>query len=348
MEKNISVFSPFVVGNNLYIENTKKIIEKSGIKLISLKECLRSPKLFYRSKSINFNWYEQSSSLIEYLKRTIVLYMFYITRKKIIYTIHNKTPHRDKDRKYSQKLTKKLIKKSNTIIGLCDETYKVVESIDINAISKIVIIPMPNYISCYQYPNTRDFREEFEIQQDTIVFTYFGNISPYKNVELLIDAFLESKVDAVLLIVGKPFSEEYRAELEKKTDNNKIKCIYEFIPDDMVRSVFECSDVMIMPYDKTSSMNASAIILSYSMKKTVVSPQIGTITSQKETDFVYAYDYCSEGDHKEKLIKMIRNVCLEHDTDKDVFIRKGNQAFEYVKKYHNQDRITELYSKVYK
>jgi len=350
-KEKVSVFTPFDVYNNKYIDNTKLLIRKNGIKLISIRKCL-NPVKFFHCNSVNFNWFEKANTRIELFIKSCIILLFSIFRKRIIYTIHNRQPHNTNKTLYSYKLMRLLINKADVIVGLCDETKNIVESIRPECLNKVTIVPMPNYISNYTSSKHSNYsKSTFGIEfGEKLIFTYFGNISPYKNIELLIEAFVESDIDAYLLIVGEPYSKEYEDMLYKKIlncGNNNIVPFLSYIPDDEVRSIFGISDILVFPYDKRSSLNSSALILSYSMKRTAIIPRIGTVKSQKSDDFIYCYEYENYDKHKEMLKISMQTAYNDWLCDPTILAEKGKQAYEYVNRYHSDQLIMDVYKTIY-
>ena len=89
------------------------------------------------------------------------LRMLKIFRKKIVFTLHNKKPHNIEKDDYSVRLMRKMCKMSDAIVGMCEETYSVVEDLLPEAKNKVHIIPHPNYIYNYEGNNNYNYRDKY-------------------------------------------------------------------------------------------------------------------------------------------------------------------------------------------
>lgn len=83
----------------------------------------------------------------------------------------------------------------------------------------------------------------------------FGNMSPYKGTDLLVEAAarLHGPADALLLITGKASSAEFRAELEARLAEAapggiQVRLIDHFVPDEHLPVLFAAADLMVLPY----------------------------------------------------------------------------------------------------
>lgn len=348
MDKMITCYSPNIV-NNLYAVNVRRLIENAGYKTTSLKEVLKNPRLFVSCKVFNFNWFENVNSRKQYYAKSILLDFLHLSNKGIIYTLHNKKPHNDGANYWSGKMMKKMCSLSDRIVGLCPDTFSVVESIMPEATSKLVIIPHPNYIENYKNINCDTLRSEYGFSADDLVFLFVGFVSPYKNLELLIDTFNEIKNPKIkLLIAGKPCDSEYREKLEKQIGESlNIRTDFRYIPDGEMASFYKTGDIVVLPYHKTSSLNSGAVYLTFSFGKTVICPDIGTINALKDTSFVYTYHYDDEKEHAGKLHEAIMRVCSDYENDPASVIQKGQKAYAYVEKEHEDRIIEEKYAELY-
>lgn len=353
--KTKTCYMPFQT-NNLYSDNIMRIIRSSGYEVLSIRECIKNPVNFLKCKIFNLNWFEsfsnQGSMLSQYLKKVLFIYLLKLSGKRIVYTLHNKQPHNMDDNTYAIRIMRLLMKKSDIIIAMCKDTRLVVEGICPDCVSKIRYVPHPNYINNYtsDVENSRAHRENMGFKQDDCVFMILGFISPYKNVELLIDTICATNNPKIkLLIAGKVSDSEYKSKLESMTGGkNNIVADFRYIPDSEVGIYYSIADVIVLPYQKKSTLNSGAAYLSFSLKKTVICPCIGTINDLKQRDFVYSYNYDSEEQHKECLRAAVDRVCKDFSDNADAIREKGEAAYEYVSRYHSDLLVQEKYSEIYR
>ena len=342
----ISVYIPNIV-DNPYSYNIRRILKEYGIETISLRNILRSASAYRECKIINLNWYENVDSYKQYLIKRILLTLLSKSHIKIIYTFHNKKPHSGKYQKQSNKLMRILCKNSDAIIGLCTYTRVIVEEICGGCSKKVSIIPHPNYIKNY---NVGENKKDYGIPDDAIVFLFFGTISAYKNIEMLIDVFNNeiSDENAYLLIVGGTTDNHYVSDILKRVNNNtRIITDFRYIPDEEISAVYGAADIVILPYNKESSLNSGALYLSFSLEKTVICPDIGSVIDINDKSFIYHYDYKNQEDHYSKLVDVINHVNEDRKEKKSILKEKGARAYKYVSEIHSDEIIGASYEKLY-
>jgi len=330
--------------------NIRRLIQQQGYMTLPIRECLANPRTFLKCKVFNFNWYDSAATRFEYLRKKMLLGFLHMTGKKIIYTLHNKQPHNQTNSSYSVRLMKYMCRKADAIVGLCPDTQSVVRGIEPEALKKLRIIPHPSYIDNYDLSKMESLRERYKIADTDMVFLFIGSISPYKNVELLIDTFKKIKQDHIYLIIaGNPSNDEYRDELLKRI-SGAPNLLYDFryIPDEEIEKFYNTADIVILPYHKTSSLNSGAVYLSFSLKKTVICPDIGTINALEDHSFVYDYHYDDEQEHAVQLETAIFRACADYENNPIIIREKGEHAYEYVATKHSDELISKLYGELYR
>lgn len=344
----ITCYVPFVV-NNPYALNVRRLLNERGMETLPIKKVMANPALFVKCKVFNFNWFEKVDTKKEYYFKCALLAALKLCGKKVIYTLHNKQPHDANSDDLSLKMMSVLAKKSDIILGMCPETVEVVNKIAPNCVVKLRHVLHPNYI--YNYPTTKlvHYREKFGITDEDMVFLFLGFVSPYKNIELLIDTFKGINNSRIkLIIAGNPCSQEYEDDLIKRIGTaTNIHYDFRYIPDEEVPCYYNTCDIVILPYHKESSLNSGAVYLSFSLRKTVICPNIGTISALTDKDFVYDYDYVSEEEHPFQLKEAIERACGDFERDNKLIRSKGEAAYEYVKKVHSDKKIADMYEEIY-
>lgn len=96
--------------------------------------------------------------------------------------------------------------------------------------------------------------ELYRLPEHRFLALAFGNMSPYKGTDLLVEAAttLGGPADALLLIAGKPSDTGFRAALEARLSaaatGIQIRLIDHFIPDEHLSLFFAAADLMVLPY----------------------------------------------------------------------------------------------------
>lgn len=345
--RRITCYIPFN-GYNVYSKNIQKIISEQGYEVLSLREIIKKPLLLAKCKVYNFNWFEDADNIIVFYLKSIFLSILKMTNKRIIFTLHNKHSHENGGNKYNYKLMKKLCEISDVVIGLCNETYSIVEDIYKPAINKVVIIPHPNYIKNYEGMEYKNLRKKYSFSEADLVFLFLGVISEYKNVEMLIRIFNKIQNKRIkLVIAGNPTNVEYGNKITKMITNSGIICDFRHIPEDEIPSLYNMCNVVILPYMKSSYLNSGAVLLSCSLGKTIICPEIGTVKDITDKSLIYSYDYENEDAHELELQRIVHEVCEEFLVDSSAVVQKGKAAKNYVEVNNSLEVVALGYKKIY-
>src|SRR5262249_47856102 len=122
-------------------------------------------------------------------------------------------------------------------------------------------LPDPIFVNGRVSANpTPDIRKKFGIPSSSHIFLIFGAISDRKNIDNMVAAYREARLErpSVLLIVGK-IKEDYKEEFARLTggfnrDNKdprkNILSLDEFVDEDEIDAYFKESDTVILCYKK--------------------------------------------------------------------------------------------------
>jgi len=305
--------------SNFYLENLSGILSSKfqvdghySVKSGGLKKILS-----YNYYSLN--WFEaiSRSKLIwlSFIKRFFLLFLLKILNKKIIWTVHNKVPHETNI--YSRTLTFLLKRWSSKIHILCPAT---IGECNLQKYErKIIYVPHGDYFN--NYPSgIFDIREHYSIPKENNILLFIGQIRPYKNIKLLIDAFEKSKLPKrnwTLLICGE-------GKLNVKFSRNII-IDFTFIPKEKMRAYLEQSSLLIAPYNKKSALNSGALWLACSFAKTFILPDIGCVKDiLNREEFLYVYDYANQEEHLKNLIDILDRINI------DILETMGKKAHNFI------------------
>ncbi|GLC29705.1 glycosyltransferase family 4 protein [Clostridium omnivorum] len=327
---------------NQYIELVQNSIRNAGYEIISEKN------LKNEFKDINtfiFNWYEvlgHEKIFRIFVKKFFKILYLKFKSKKIVWVVHNSKPHGESSRLpiYFMKF---MLRISDNIMILSDDTRKVLYGLN-NKVrkyeSKVVKVPLPNYISIY-----KELSKEKDIHHNGINFLFIGLIRRYKNVELLIEVFNELREENInLQITGNCKDDVLRKKLiELSKSNSNINLDFRFISNDEMAGLIGESDIIVLPFDNESSLNSSTIMLAFSCKKTVVSPLIATLNEYSNKEFFYSYEYRNPLEHKKKLINVLRQVIKDYQLNDNILKEKGEYAYKIVRENNSLDKLSEIY-----
>lgn len=325
------IFEPFH-GRNAYIENMKKCWEHFYT-VISPERAENNLYLLLNTKAIVLNWIE--SQLTNEDKKRLIKYK--LLGIKIIWVYHNRMPHstvaESKQIENARKNMDFIARISDVLIIHSRNSRKYLIELT-HQKKKILYVPHIDYENQYRW-----LTENAENSDDIFRFVFQGQIAPYKNIELLIQAFETLKLpNCQLRIAGRPISEEYGKKIDKLCQNKNIFLRQEFLSDREVGEEIQKGDVVVLPYDLKSSMNSGAMIASFSNRRTVIVSNNAMAQDYREKDFLYVYEYLDTEDHCERLKKMMQCAYYNGVTQNR---EKGQRAYEFTRINNSEAAVVE-------
>ncbi|MDR2601733.1 MAG: glycosyltransferase [Spirochaetaceae bacterium] len=333
VKKYNAAFFPFECNQNKYIDLMKKMYAACGVEIkpfCGLKNL----------KNIDFiilNWYE-SAGRKDMLKRSVMLFLFFVKKKKIVWTMHNKHPH-DTAFPFLSRLFMRVIEMfSYKIIIHSRESLKFIKYI-----KKAVYIPHPCYINAY---GPRAAPEALDGKRLKLLFV--GQIRRYKNIEILISAFNSLNLENAVLTVCGMAAPEYALETGLLINGNKnIQTRFEFIKDEEMPGLIANHHILVFPYDLRSSLNSGSIILSFSYKRTVIAPLNGTLADMNNKDLFFSYEYKNERDHEEKLKNKILEIYTRYKDNYNELLCLGECCHNEVLRNNGMDVLVKEASRIF-
>ncbi len=339
MEKDGIVFLPTPGsgdGENVFVRRMIKLLSvKYNVK--GIEQVSNDWKKIKNIKAVILNWVE--NDLDGHLKRYVVLYKIFGV--KICWVFHNRVPHEgNKDLQIEN--MRWMANHSDFIFLLSKASKQHLPNRERNA-KKCIYLPHINYMEAYP-ASERDIREENAIREDVFVFAFLGLIRPYKNLEILVQAFCELNLEnAKLFIAGNVQSGTYIEELRKKClSSDRVILKPGFISNGEMEAFIRASDVVVLPYSKVSSMNSGVMMMAFSYGRTVIMPDIAMGKDIKNKQLAFIYDYRDENENLEKL----KGKMLEaYQKGKKEVHSMGISAKKYVKHNNSEKRVWDALKK---
>lgn len=343
------VFDPFGGGkSNKSLDTLIYLIENDGYRVYPFKKAFWFSVDAKSIKILHLNWYENTrgnssiSVFYRFFKKCIFLTFFILSGKKIIWSMHNRAPHEVKSMFLTKALINILVKYSSRIMIYSDYSRTILNDKYKNIDSKIMRVPHPNYVGDYG-----DVKPTIPSKKLRLLF--FGEIRPYKNIELLIDAlseFNESEVE--LKIAGRVHSEDYKVKINSKLkDLSNVTTEFGFVKDEDIPSYLADCDLLIMPFNIKSSLNSGSAILAFSYAKTVICPYIATIMDLENKDKVLYYEYENSEEHLSVLKETICKAINFKKENPEIFTLWGQELYKEMlvnySKEKTQQALKELY-----
>lgn len=336
MNRTYMIFEPFH-GCNAYIENMKKCWEYFYT-VISPERAENNLYVLLNTKAVVLNWIE--NQLTQEDKKRLIWYK--LLGIKVIWVYHNRMPHSTVtvpgQTKKAGKNMKFMAKISNVIMIHSRNSLKYLMRLTHHK-QKIFYVPHIDYENQYRW-----IAEETKSFEDVFRFVFQGQIAPYKNIELLIQAFEELKLsNCQLCIAGKPISEEYGEKIYKLCEGKNIFLRQEFLSDREVGEEIQRGDIVVLPYDLRSSMNSGAMIAAFSNRRTVIVSNNAMAQDYKGEDFLYVYEYSNAEDHLDQLKKTMQ---LAYDNGIAKNREKGKRAYEFTKTHNSEMAVVNSLKKI--
>jgi len=328
------VFHPFSSGDNKYTDIILEALRDRKFEIIPLDKLFSN---FRDVKIIHLNWYENIASVLNFLNKTFKLLVWKLLGKKIVWTMHNKEPHENKNPSLQKAFRNLLIFLSDSIVIHSNESREELESKGKTVMDKVLYLPHPNYIDAY---GDMDVKTTSLINQEPLNLLFIGMVRPYKNLELLMDCVATFGDKVKLIIAGKPKDSEYAKTIEEiASSQNNIELDLNFIEDDDLIKYVSATDLVVLPYNMNSVLNSGTVILSFSYGRSVICPNIGTINDIDDKSNLMNYTYTTQEEHKKELIRLIdRAIRLKQDSPK-IFENWGTQMKDYIEKYHDPEDV---------
>jgi glycosyltransferase involved in cell wall biosynthesis len=268
------------------------------------------------------------------------------TRKKIVWTLHNRQQHNNATQ-FSKKIMKKLATISYKIIIHSAMSISVLEEICDNVEGihhKIIYIPHPNYCELYGKQKVNIL-----LQNKILKLLFIGSVSPYKNIDILIKIINDlSYKNIELKICGLPITTEYAEYLKMLIDNSQnIIHDFRFIPDNEISSILADCHILVLPYDLSSSLNSGTTVLAFSYGRTVLSPLNGTLDNLNDKSLFFAYDYNSPIEHYIKLKDKIIYLHDKYFNSYNSLLHLGEKCHDYIIENNNLSKVSESLAKVF-
>ncbi len=249
-----------------------------------------------RPDYIHFDW-ETSYYYRRQLWMTIINIPFfmlqvylasYIFGCKLVWTPHNIIPH---DSKYWKihRFCRRFFARQMKWIRLFSEISipNAVQEFQCSS-DKFKIIPEGSYIG--YYPNSilpKEARSLLNISENKKVILHLGLIKPYKGITTLIESFLRSLEDNLVLIIAGRVMDVSYLESIKKFINENIILKDHFIKEEELQVYFNAADVVVLPFEKIE--NSGTVILAMGFKKPVIAPKMGLLMERlkNQTELLY-------------------------------------------------------------
>lgn len=265
------------------IENKDKF-DKINNKALSINYCYtyKNKKEFFLSlckfsffiklaKTITKSNYE--FVYIPMISLWISLLSFFVNSKKVklITTIHDVNQHLGEENKFISSINTHLIKKSYKIITLSKRFIPLIAKKYNKKEKDIIWIKHANF----NYYKPIEYVPDYSCKNRIL---FFGRISKYKGIDVLLDAVKELNLNVLKLkIVGSGKLEESTIQKIKELGDT-VELINTWVKDENVYSYFMDVDIVVVPYIEASQ--SGVVMTSYTFGKPVIVTNVGGLPEQ--------------------------------------------------------------------
>jgi beta-1,4-mannosyltransferase len=284
--------------------------------------------------------------IIALVRSLMMLMLIDFARKKgtkVIWTIHDETPHSIVHPRLASWFQKHLLNRIDGYISLSEKAEGIIET------SLPMLQGLPHAVINHGhyrdiYPNQitpQEARKRLKITDSNRIILFFGYIDFYKNVPNLIRVFRElSPQNWVLVIAGKIEQDNLKEEIAiatatpaSKNDPN-VKLFLNHIPDNELQIYFQSADLVVLPFTKILNSGSSLLALSFNCP--ILVPNLGSIPELQNIvgqDWVNIYsgeftpEILSQG--LDWLINTQRsNQCMMEELDWDKLSQETLQLYQ--------------------
>ena len=329
---SVHLFSSYIeIGNKL---NNNVIIQNQFNKTWGIKNSfLRFIRYFFNFISVMYKIKKKNCNIVHihqfhfsflYILNIILLKTLGV---KLILTLHDvESFDTNKKKKYIF-----FEKKINSFIN----HFIVHNNYSFDILSKKI---NPTSISIIKHGNYIPFVKKIEKENHTNKFTilFFGQIKKVKGLDIFLKALVllkERNIYFNVLIAGRIWRDDFSFYQNIIDENNLQDCVkldIRFIPDEELHSLFELSNLVILPY--RSIYQSGVLLKSMSYGRAVLCsdlPPFKEILSDGQNGFLF------ESENPEKLADKLSYIIINKHLIEEV----GKAGYDYVTKYYDWDQI---------
>ncbi|MGO4994994.1 glycosyltransferase [Jeotgalibaca porci] len=349
-----TIMFPIKEPANPYIDMVSEAISSNSFELYDWKMVLKNRKLMREVQVANLNWFDTvrncsfPKAFLILVRQIIYIYIMKINGIKIIYTMHNSQAHDTKYPRMNHFLMSFMSHRADRIAVLCTYSQEVLKKFltDSQIEEKVRVVYHPTYKGIYPEEIKKIDCLSSNNKKMHVLFT--GQIKRYKNIELILQiAEYYKGANIEFLIAGRPESDEYKKEIEKKCENNSnIRFLMRYIQDDEITTLYSWADVVLIPLSLSSSLNSGSAILSITQGKTVIAPLIGTLMDYPIED-LFTYQYKDEDQHLQAVIGAVGRAYSEWKENSQALKEAGQRLQEFAEENFSREKTRNRYKELY-
>jgi glycosyltransferase involved in cell wall biosynthesis len=181
----------------------------------------------------------------------VVLGLARLRGKRVLLTVHNVAPHEGGLLK--RLLNHAVLRLGHEFIVHSEQNKRDLRRVVRGDAARITVLPHGVLETPRTGMSRLTARDRLGLPRDARVVLCFGNIRPYKGVDVLLRAFADvarQDSQAILVIAGQPWGDwaPYAALIDELRIGARVHCALEYVPTDAIEPYFVAADVVALPY----------------------------------------------------------------------------------------------------
>ncbi len=223
--------------------------------------------------------------------RTLLTYYYKLLGKKVVLTVHNvNTEKRDNKDSALNRYTLRIQYRLADHLFVHTEKMKqeLIEGFAVQA-GRVSVIPLGiNNFAPQSNLTPAEAKRRLGIREEEKAILFFGRITPYKGLEILVEAFQKSLPPTEnyrLMVAGRPeeateatYWFPIRDALRDEVQEGRVLLRAEHIPDAETELYFKAADVLVLPY--RNIYQSGILFLGYSFGLPALAADVGSLKDE--------------------------------------------------------------------
>ncbi len=188
-----------------------------------------------------------------------------LRRRKVVLTLHNVAPH--EGGRLQRLLNQVVFRMAHHFIVHSQRNAEELVSGYPPAAGRVTVVPH----GLLSVAATRDLsreeaRRELELPQDRPVILAFGNIRPYKGLDILLHTMrrvLDAGHEPILTVVGQPWGsfDSYHRLIDELGLTTHVRTWLDYVPEEQVEAFLSAADLAVFPYTHFDAQSGAATLM---------------------------------------------------------------------------------------
>lgn len=184
--------------------------------------------------------------------------------RKVVLTLHNVLPH--EGGRWQRWMFLSVLRFGHHFIVHAQRNVEALTAVYPPATGRVTVVPLGLHtVDAKRKLTAEEARIELGLPPSQPMILAFGNIRPYKGIDVLLQAFrrvLKVGQNATLVIAGQPWDnfEPYRLLVEELALGAHVRTWLQYVPEERVEVFFKAATLAVYPYTHFDSQSAAATL----------------------------------------------------------------------------------------